>query len=121
MSDLQRLKVAIKFLKQNDFIEKQQDLVDKLGYNKTYLSGLLNGKIELSSKFIESFCSCFSAINRDWLLTGNGEMLKKTQFSEPQTNNEIIPFLIDKIETLNQKIGRLETEIEILKKGDFQK
>jgi hypothetical protein len=90
MNELHRITSAIKYLKKNDFIEKQQDLVNKLGYNKTYISGILNGKIELSSKFIETFCSCFPIINTEWLLTGEGEMLRTTQNIGDISNSTVV-------------------------------
>jgi transcriptional regulator with XRE-family HTH domain len=131
MSGLQRINDAIKFLKKNDFIEKQQDLVDKLGYNKTYISGILNGKTELSSKFIETFCTCFLIINRDWLLTGEGEMLRNgnsenaensesinTEKSEYISYRELYEQAKEEIYQLHETVGRLKAENEIHKQSD---
>jgi phage repressor protein C with HTH and peptisase S24 domain len=116
MSDLQRIIGAIKYLKKNDFIEKQQDLVAKLGYNKTYISGILNGKSELSSKFIEAFCACFPVINMEWLLTGEGEMLKKSVEKPEPEEITFVPLL-----PISAQGGSLNDFMVSIKETDCEK
>lgn len=73
---LARLHQAIDYLKDKGQIHKQQDIADKLGKGKSYLSAVLS----LSSKYsFEGFLRRFAAAYSDyiaesWLLTGEGNM-----------------------------------------------
>lgn len=50
-----------------------------LGYNHAALSQILNGKVPMSGKFMNTLCSKNAALNRDWLETGEGEMFVAEQ------------------------------------------
>jgi transcriptional regulator with XRE-family HTH domain len=72
-----RLKKAVNYLKLEDIIKNQEDLAEKLGYDKASVSQALNGsKKYLTDSFIAKFCKKFNVINYDWLLTGEGDMLR---------------------------------------------
>jgi hypothetical protein len=84
-----RLKEAIRHLKGKGIIEKNQGIVNNMEYNKATLSNILGGKYSVSDNFIENFCSCFTVINKEWLLTGEGGMLKEK--TESTKNNYPAP------------------------------
>ncbi|MBQ9658533.1 MAG: helix-turn-helix transcriptional regulator [Clostridia bacterium] len=75
-TELERLNKVIKWLIFSDFVENDKDLADKLGYNKTYLSQIFNGKVALSDNFIEKLIDLDPNINKVWIKTGTGNMLK---------------------------------------------
>lgn len=82
-----RLNDSIAFLKGRKIIKTQQDIANKLGYNKGSVSQALNGKNGyLTNDFIKSFTDNFREISITWLLTGEGHMLKDLR----QINENII-------------------------------
>lgn len=68
------LKKAIEAIKY-EFRLTQKEIADKLGYKTPYLSDVINGRKPVSEQFTDKLCATFE-LNRDWLLTGEGEMLK---------------------------------------------
>jgi transcriptional regulator with XRE-family HTH domain len=56
-------------------------------------------------------------LNMGWLMTGEGEMLKKNEVIEEKKYNlnEIISIFIEKNEELSKKVGNYEIETKILK------
>jgi hypothetical protein len=75
-------------------------------------------KTPLNSTTIENIFSEIPDVNIEWLLTGNGEMLKKSEVSEQKNdtgNENFLKFLHEKTETLNKKIWDLEAENKHLK------
>lgn len=74
---LHRLVQAIDYLKDKGQIHKQQDIADSLGMAKTHLSSALHGGKYLTTGFLKRFARAYAEyINEDWLLTGEGEMVK---------------------------------------------
>jgi hypothetical protein len=70
-----RLKKAIAYLKGQQKIHNQQDIVNALGYNKSSVSQALNNrKNYLTEDFVKKFCKTFD-INHEWILFGIGNML----------------------------------------------
>ena len=76
MSDLQRFDKALKYIKLEFNLKNQAEIAEKLGYNKSYLSEIRNGKYPISEKTSYKIEEIFG-ISANWLLTGNGEMLRK--------------------------------------------
>lgn len=76
--DNQRIKVVFDFLKNNGHIHNQQHFADKIGYGKSNVSLVLNGKIPASNDLFNSISTAFPILNREWLLTGEGEMLNES-------------------------------------------
>ena len=77
MTELERLNKALKFafLKKN--ISKKGDMAEFLDYKSPYFSGIINGKEKLSESFLLKISDKLD-INIDWILTGEGEMLKES-------------------------------------------
>ena len=73
-----RLKKVVNYLKLENIIKSQEDLARQINYDKASVSQALNGSEKyLTDSFIAKFCRKFNIINEDWLLTGEGEMLKQ--------------------------------------------
>lgn len=71
-----RLLQAIDYLKDKGQIHKQQDIADKLGKGKSYISEVMANKNgRLTDGFLRSFAAAYSDyITESWLLTGEGNM-----------------------------------------------
>lgn len=82
--DNQRIKIVFDFLKNNGHIHNQQHFADKIGYGKSNVSLVLNGKIPASNDLFNSISTAFPILNREWLLTGEGEMLSKQPSREEE-------------------------------------
>ncbi len=80
----QRLKELIKFLIANKKVYNQKDFGDKIGKSKTQLSEMLKGTLVISERTVHAIVSAFPELNTEWLLTGEGEMLKKEKKSSPK-------------------------------------
>ena len=76
MIDNKRIKNIVYFLISQGFIESQEDLSLKLGYSPSVVSQMINGKKPLTNKFISKLVDTFQKVNKDYLLTGEGSMLK---------------------------------------------
>lgn len=55
----------------------KRDLAQKLGYNVSSFSQIINGRVPVSDKFIERLLEFAPDINDQWLLLGEGDMLQK--------------------------------------------
>jgi len=78
MSDLDRIKIVIQWLVSSGVAANQGAIATLMGYkNKSAFSQILNGHVPIPKKFIESLSSLHPDINSDWILTGEGELIKK--------------------------------------------
>ncbi len=117
MDKKERLEKAIAFLKGKQIIVTQQDVVDKMGWNKSNTSSAINGNSRyLTDKFIARFCQSFSEISESWLKNGEGEMLKNENMEEkPKINNQGkgIPYYnIDVTASLTESFSDIPEEPE---------
>ena len=76
-----RLSGAIEYLKNNGIIHKQQDIAKKMQSDKSNVSRALSGDEKyLTDNFIKRFNAAFgNRFNIEWLIKGEGEMLRPTQ------------------------------------------
>lgn len=72
----QRLKILIDDLKKSKKVYSQAEFAEIVGISRTQFSEIVTGKRKLSDKAIHKILSAIPEINKDWLLTGEGEMLK---------------------------------------------
>lgn len=74
----QRFKSAFEYLRYNGYIQKQKDLAAIMNTSAPNISNALKGlEGVLTDGFIVKFNSSFNNVfNTDWLLTGEGEMLR---------------------------------------------
>ena len=77
MNKLDRYKILIRHAKECGYISSQKDLAYKIGYkDEVSFSQIINGKTKEPKDFIQRICNIIPGLNRDWLLYGEGEMLK---------------------------------------------
>lgn len=98
-----------------------------------YFSTQLKRNADLGGGILEKIINNCRDLNIEWLLTGNGEMLKGNnqpislvQEQKPiyvtrkQTgNDDIVDKLLNRLEQQSEEIGKLKTELEIYKRGDI--
>ena len=77
MLDIQRVKKVIAWLVFSKKIGNNKDLAQKMGYTESSFSQIINGKVPLSSRFIKRLSIIDESINLNWLLTGEGAMLRE--------------------------------------------
>ena len=71
-----RLKKAVRYIKGSTEYVNQTLIAEKIDFGRTNLSAALNGEEKyLTDSLVEKVINAFPEINKDWLLTGNGEML----------------------------------------------
>lgn len=75
MTEVQRAKSIVKWLINNRVALTQKGIAQKMGYNHSVLSQVLNGRVPMTEKFMLTLCSLDSRLNYEWLLNGSGEML----------------------------------------------
>jgi phage repressor protein C with HTH and peptisase S24 domain len=103
MTELERIKIAVKTLIGLGLGTKQEDIGGLLGYkSKSSFSQVLNGKVPLPSGFIDKLCKLDSRLEKDWIVSGQGNVLisgfrnkqvynkppeETKQMTEPDDNN----------------------------------
>ncbi|WP_281233462.1 LexA family transcriptional regulator [Flavobacterium gelatinilyticum] len=78
MTKIERVKKLSKWLIFDGFADNDADLAKKLGYSKSSFSQIINEKVPLSAKFIETLCNANKNINKVWITELKGTMLKST-------------------------------------------
>ncbi len=88
-----RLKKAVRYIKGSTEYVNQSLIAEKIDFGRTNLSAALNGEEKyLKEGLIEKVITAFPEINKDWLLTGNGEMLIEED-EEEEEEDELALFL----------------------------
>lgn len=102
--------------KLKEFFEKkginQQEIADALGVSQTYVNAILNGKKAIGKKSADKFANLFG-LSKSFLLTGEGEPEKTTEFS-PQSNIDTSSLVNALIAAKDETIESLKRENEIL-------
>lgn len=89
MEKIDRYKILVRHLVKQGVASSQKDLAQKMGYkNESSFSQIINGKVNEPKDFIEKFVSYIPDLNRDWLLYGEGEMLKSEAVQPTQEVDE---------------------------------
>ena len=84
-----RLKKAVRYIKGSTEYVNQSLIAEKIDFGRTNLSAALNGEEKyLKEGLIDKVVSAFPEINKDWLLTGTGEMLIEEDEEEPYLRAE---------------------------------
>ena len=91
MERQERFKMAFTYLKGKGLIHKQKDVAEKMGSTEPNVSAALKGVDKvLTDKFLNRFNEAFGSVfNNDWLLWGNGDMLKPTVFQNNENGDNI--------------------------------
>ena len=72
----ERLLQVIDYLIYNHSIKSRADFGKKIGKSSSQVTDMLKGVKPISMKTIHNICECFTFLNEDWLVSGEGAMLK---------------------------------------------
>lgn len=85
MTDLERIKVYIRWLISDKKLKSQAEIGYLLGYkSKSSFSQVLNGHVPMPSDFLSRLSGLSNKVNINWLKTGEGDMIIS------QTKNDLI-------------------------------
>ncbi len=121
MSANQRIKILISYLKDNKKIRNQQDFVERIGSDKSTVSQIINEKIAVPNSLFEKINDAFPDISKNWLLTGEGEIIHHSVIQHNQNGNNINGqnIAIDKPD-LDKFMDALNKCYDIIKQKDEQ-
>lgn len=71
----QRLKEILDLLKEERKIHSYADFAREVGIDKGDLSRMVAGTRAISQRYVDKMLAKFPQINKDWLITGEGDML----------------------------------------------
>lgn len=72
----QRFVQAVNFLIDNRYLRNQAELGRKFNLTRGYISQIMNGTKEPSQAIVTKLINEYSIINKNWLLTGEGNMIQ---------------------------------------------
>lgn len=85
MTETERIKKAIKWLIGSGIAKTQEGIGLLMGYsNKSAFSQVVNNPDKRPEDFVVRLCNLNNTLNKNWLLTGEGSMLKNTDQSVSQ-------------------------------------
>lgn len=84
MTDSERLKQAFVYTKNQRYVRNQQDFTERLGIDKASMSQMINGHRSIANEVFTKIANTFPFFSINWLLTGEGEMLKPTEGVAPR-------------------------------------
>jgi phage repressor protein C with HTH and peptisase S24 domain len=88
MNKQTRLINAVKYLKNEGVIHTQKDIAEAMRASKSNVSSALNGvESVLTDRFLFRFAEAYKNISYNWLLTGEGSMLKPTPTQQSSGDN----------------------------------
>ncbi|MDP5201173.1 S24 family peptidase [Flavobacterium sp. DG2-3] len=91
MTELQRIKISLKTLISLGVAKNQEEIGRLLGYsNKSSFSQVINGIVNLPADFVDRLCHLNSAINKEWIKTGKGNILENNNSTNKSYNGENI-------------------------------
>lgn len=114
LSKNQRFRELFDRLKNDGKIYNATDLSVKLEVDKSYISELRNNKRNITEQFVASLVSVFNDVSAEWLLTGEGEMLKTPAPEEKVSEKTLIPFYSNVVSVggINERVANIdETQI----------
>lgn len=76
MVDTERLRAAFEYLRKNKVVRNQQDFVERIGSDKSTVSQIFNGHIQIPNILFGKVVEAFPQFSEEWLRFGEGEMLK---------------------------------------------
>lgn len=109
----QRVTNLVEFSIYSKLALDKKDLAQKLGYNASSFSQIINGRVPVSDKFLEKLLDFIPNLNEKWLLTGDGEMFNDT--AEPNAVPiQPMEVNIDTGETSPRDVEPIPTTAEVI-------
>ncbi|HPE40759.1 MAG TPA: LexA family transcriptional regulator [Bacteroidales bacterium] len=79
MFDIERIRKLVKWYIFQNYGKNDAEIAERLGYEKSYFSQIVNGKVPVSKSFVNKLCALDQNINKVWI-SGVGSMLKNEYF-----------------------------------------
>lgn len=123
MDRSERFKRAYEYLRFRGMVHTQKDLAEKIQATPPHVSSAFKGDARfLTDKFLQRFNNSFGKIfNLQWLLLGEGNMLKEeedeTEFEQSETSR-FLSLLEKKDEQIDRLIAMLEQRYGIDEKKE---
>jgi len=73
--EIQRVIKVIEWLIFEGIVKNRRDLAERIGYTESSLSQIINGKVNLSERFIKKLYSIDNRLSEEWIKNGSGQML----------------------------------------------
>lgn len=112
-----RIKELIGFLKENNRIRNQQQFVEIIQSDRTTISKIVNGKQDVPSNMFDRIINAFPSVSRDWLVNGDGGMMKEEDNSAHVEKSGIN--LIQMVRMQQENIARLIEQMECVTKTNM--
>lgn len=106
----ERMQKIIRYYKMS-----QTELAERLDVNQSNLSAIIRGKRPCGKIMDDKFLLSFPEINREWFLTGTGDMLNEGYTTFDPVGVPTAPNLENEIILLKAKLEEKEKMIELLK------
>ena len=109
-----RLNEAYEWLRYRKLVSSKREFAEHIGIDKTNLSSAFNGMEKyLTDNLFIKISEAFPELNQDWLLTGEGNMLKEQSVStyyentNQQQNDMNIQELLEAIKRRDQQMDEM--------------
>lgn len=122
MVDSERFKSVFEYLRGQRRVHNQSDLAKLLNKQRSYISEIMNGGRTMSEQFVSLFCSVFTDVNPDWLMTGKGSMLRDGQMSsriQPDESDETAKVVL--LLPVSAQGGSLDDFVVSVKESECEK
>lgn len=126
-----RLQEVYVYLHINRNIHTKAEFAESIDYARAYVSSALNGNEKyLTNKLFESICEKFQELNLEYLLHGEGELLrenKKEDTTHKDNALELYAQMIRGLDDLRQQLKQELAEVQAMKqeylaaREDFRK
>lgn len=108
---------------------KQYILAQRLGVSAGFISKMISGQEDITGKILISLSENFPTVNVDWLMKGDGDMMRPDTLKtveEPGSKYQNVPDdpfgdLKQLLAYYEQRIKVLEADVERLKEHVFKK
>ncbi|MDV3674508.1 hypothetical protein CMU30_14085 [Elizabethkingia anophelis] len=90
----ERLNELVEYIRFTYKLNSLGKISESIGYARTNMSAALNGSEKyLTEGLADKFSKKYTEINKDWLLTGEGEMINTSQAAEIQNKDTSKPYI----------------------------
>ena len=92
MRERERMQQVVRWLIFDGVADTQKGIAQQAGYNATVFSGVVSGKTPMSPKFVQRVCALDRRLRPEWVLTGEGEMLRTPRRAAPKHHEGAVPY-----------------------------
>ncbi len=122
------LTIVFTQLRNAGIVRNKTDFANKLRYDNSYLSSRFTGNREISNKTFDRISEVFPQVNKNFLFTGEGEILCSScgtriivrNSREDVVGDSFIDALLAKRNELMQHLERINQAIELLRPRDMK-